>query len=175
MNVTRSWCILCFLGCLTCFVNGFNLPSGQFPTSSVPSSRTTRVLLQQQHVMPSIHPDNEQIDVSVVNSSSKTNPSFAWPSSQRRWFIISAAMGVLWSTSAGADAPVDDPLVLFGERLSETKAMPKSSGGKWPQDAAHPLPLRMDDDDDIDTSRSALEEALDASQLKKQINPTTHG
>jgi hypothetical protein len=90
----------------------------------------------------------------------------------RRSFFLSSAVGVLLVTSStranaapSPESPTDDP--LFGERLSET-----ARGGKWPQDAAHPLP--MNDARDA-SSASALEEALELSKMKKPINPTTHG
>jgi hypothetical protein len=96
------------------------------------------------------------------------------------------------ATEAAAPSFEADPLVTFGERLSQTSAgknvldstsnaNPSSS---WPENAAHPLPIMMDTDDiGLPSSESSapmnippsLEQVIQLQQTKKQINPTTHG
>jgi hypothetical protein len=181
MNFNRSWCIVCLLGCFVCSMN--SLLGWAF--SSRPSLQGTRSAgpIHSQHLMYSIGPRKDQTAATTeshqigISPNSERSPSLLPPLPNRRSFLLLATVGVLLTTSTAAPAsaapilesPVDDPLVLFGERLSET-AIPR--GGKWPQGAAHPLPIR---NDELDASASALEEALELSKRKKQINPTTHG
>jgi hypothetical protein len=95
-----------------------------------------------------------------------------------------------------------DPLVLFGESLT-SKGSTRSSGtgitaipppisssssssSSWPHNAAHPLPtftnapIPTTSTEDAKSRGSlepptSLEQALQQSKTKKQINPTTHG
>jgi hypothetical protein len=96
------------------------------------------------------------------------------------------------ATETAAPAFEADPLVTFGERLSQasegknlldstSNVNPSSS---WPENAAHPLPILMDTDDTgLPSSASSspmntppsLEQVIQLQQTKKQINPTTHG
>jgi hypothetical protein len=96
------------------------------------------------------------------------------------WMSMFATLIVLvelvsFTTTAVAEQPMEttdspttvaDPLVSFGERLSNPP--------KWPQDAAHPLPMLIQNEP-LPSQPNAIEEAIEMAKTKKQINPTTHG
>ena len=98
------------------------------------------------------------------------------------------------SSSPESSTEIVDPLVTFGESLSSKSSDSSSvnsirpiSSSSWPDNAAHPLPTLATDPipttAEMEESSSqppsppplALEQVLQQSKSKKQINPTTHG
>ncbi len=78
------------------------------------------------------------------------------------------------SSSAGTEK--EDPLLKFGENLSSRKSFGDSnpalpiSSSSWPDAPAMPSTCQ-----EVESSQpSALQQVLQQSKLKKQINPTTH-
>ena len=118
---------------------------------------------------------------------------------QKALIAISTAtgtVGVGGQIATAIEAPsspseVVDPLVLFGESLSSkssnnlnsvlpASSSSTSSSSSWPHNAAHPLPTLADPllptpIAEMESRAPALEQVLEQSKLKKQINPTTHG
>ena len=94
-------------------------------------------------------------------------------------------------SAAAAGTEKEDPLVTFGESLSSRKSMGEispalpisSSSSSWPDASSMVRPTRTDPivipstSQEVESSQqsSALQQVLQQSKLKKQINPTTHG
>ena len=147
---------------------------------------------------PLIHDGDQRLD----GVSTKSNDRFVV--ARRTWcqkalIAISTATGTVGVggqivTAIEAPSEVVDPLVLFGESLSSkssnnlnsvlpassSSTSSSSSSSSWPHNAAHPLPTLADPllptpIAETESRAPALEQVLEQSKLKKQINPTTHG
>lgn len=188
--------ILSSASCGTGFQHGFsNIEvhhTAGYRRNLLLNKQTTALLLQNDYRLLALDNDRMLDGISF-------QPNDRIVATRRTWcrnalITISVAtittVGTSGKPSSAMEASIPaseavDPLVTFGESLSS-----KNSGGvnsirpissSWPDNAAHPLPTLADPFVPPSTTKMesqqppALEQVLQQSQLKKQINPTTHG